>query len=134
MTRLRAGRPGFNSRQRHGLFVFSGSGVRPAIHLLPGILSPMIKRLGCKVEHSFPSTAEVKSECSYTSILPYVFKKLCLIIKQRDNFNLIYIFRVTENRVLTKIFEPKKQEVTEEWKKLHDRELYNLYSSRIEYS
>jgi hypothetical protein len=37
--------------------------------------------------------------------------------------------RVFENRVLRRIFGPKKDEVTREWRKLHSEELHNLYSS-----
>ena len=33
------------------------------------------------------------------------------------------------NRVLRRIFGPKKDEVTEEWRKLHNEELNDLYSS-----
>jgi hypothetical protein len=36
---------------------------------------------------------------------------------------------VFENRVLRKIFGPKRDEVTGEWRKLHNEELHNLYSS-----
>jgi hypothetical protein len=36
---------------------------------------------------------------------------------------------VFENRVLRRIFETKRDEVTGEWRKLHDEELNNLYSS-----
>jgi hypothetical protein len=36
---------------------------------------------------------------------------------------------VFENRVLRRIFVPKTDEVTGEWKKLHNEELHNLYSS-----
>jgi len=36
---------------------------------------------------------------------------------------------VFENRVLRKIFGPKRDEVTEEWRKLHNDELDDLYSS-----
>jgi len=36
---------------------------------------------------------------------------------------------VFENRVLRKIFEPKRVEVTSEWRKLHNKELSDLYSS-----
>jgi hypothetical protein len=36
---------------------------------------------------------------------------------------------VFENRVLRKIFGPKRDEVTGEWRKLHDKELHDLYSS-----
>jgi hypothetical protein len=37
--------------------------------------------------------------------------------------------RVFDNRVLRGIFGPKRNEVTGEWRKLHNEELYNLYSS-----
>jgi hypothetical protein len=37
--------------------------------------------------------------------------------------------RVFENRVLRRIFGPKKDEVTGEWLKLHSEELHILYSS-----
>jgi hypothetical protein len=37
--------------------------------------------------------------------------------------------RVCENRVLRRIFGPKREEVTGEWRKLHSGELHNLYSS-----
>jgi hypothetical protein len=36
---------------------------------------------------------------------------------------------VFENRVLRRIFGPKRDEVTGEWRKLHNVELHNLYSS-----
>jgi hypothetical protein len=35
---------------------------------------------------------------------------------------------VFENRVLRRIFGPKRDEVTEEWRKLHSEELRELYS------
>jgi hypothetical protein len=37
--------------------------------------------------------------------------------------------RVFENRVLRRIFGPKRVEVTGEWRKMHNEELHNLYSS-----
>jgi hypothetical protein len=37
--------------------------------------------------------------------------------------------RVVENRVLRRIFGPKRDEVTEEWRRLHNKELHALYSS-----
>ena len=37
--------------------------------------------------------------------------------------------RVFENRVLRRIFGPKRDEVTGEWRKLHSEELSDLYSS-----
>jgi hypothetical protein len=37
--------------------------------------------------------------------------------------------RVFENRVLRRLFGPKRNEVTGEWRKMHNGELHNLYSS-----
>jgi hypothetical protein len=37
--------------------------------------------------------------------------------------------RVLENRVLRRIFGPKRDEVTGEWRKLHNEELRDLYFS-----
>jgi hypothetical protein len=36
---------------------------------------------------------------------------------------------VFENRVLRRIFGPKRDEVTGEWRKLHSEKLHDLYSS-----
>jgi hypothetical protein len=35
--------------------------------------------------------------------------------------------RVVENKVLRRIFGPKRDEVTGEWSRLHNKELYALY-------
>jgi hypothetical protein len=37
--------------------------------------------------------------------------------------------RVFENRVLRRIFGPKRDDVTGDWRKLHNEEFHNLYSS-----
>jgi hypothetical protein len=37
--------------------------------------------------------------------------------------------RVFENRVLRRLFGPKRDEVTGDWRKLHNEELRNMYSS-----
>jgi hypothetical protein len=36
---------------------------------------------------------------------------------------------VFKNRVLRKIFGPKKDDITGKWRRLHNEELYNVYSS-----
>jgi hypothetical protein len=50
-----------------------------------------------------------------------------------ENFSLTsreeHRLRVFENRVLRRIFEPKTDEVTGGWRKLHNEELHGLYSS-----
>jgi hypothetical protein len=39
------------------------------------------------------------------------------------------VLRVIENRVLRGIFGPKRDEVTGVWRKLHNKELHDLYCS-----
>jgi hypothetical protein len=48
-----------------------------------------------------------------------------LQIRKREEHRL----RVFENRVLRRIFGPKRNEVTGDWRKLHNEELHNLYTS-----
>jgi hypothetical protein len=38
-----------------------------------------------------------------------------------------YRLRVFENRMLSRIFRPKKDQITEGWRKLRNEELHNLY-------
>jgi hypothetical protein len=42
---------------------------------------------------------------------------------------LLFLCPDFENRVLRRIFGPKKHEVTGEWRKLHNEELHDFYSS-----
>jgi hypothetical protein len=61
-----------------------------------------------------------------TIILPvvlYGFESWSLTLKEEHRL------RVFENRVLRRIFGPKRDEITGEWRKLHNGELHNLYSS-----
>ena len=48
---------------------------------------------------------------------------LPLILKEE------YTLRVFENRVLRKMFGPRRNKATGEWRRLHNEELYALYSS-----
>jgi hypothetical protein len=50
-------------------------------------------------------------------------------IQQRNPFRGKHRPRVFENRVLRRIFGPKKDEATGEWRRLHNEELNDLYSS-----
>jgi hypothetical protein len=68
----------------------------------------------------------VKVKIYKTTILPVVLygcetRSLMLIEEHR--------LRVFENRVLRRIFGLKRVEVTGEWRKLHNEELHNLFSS-----
>jgi hypothetical protein len=40
--------------------------------------------------------------------------------------------RLFENRVLRRIFGPKREEVAGGWRRLHNEELHNLYTSLLE--
>jgi hypothetical protein len=55
------------------------------------------------------------------------------VLYERETWSLIlreeHRLRVFENRVLRRIFGVKRDEVTGEWKKLHNEELRDLYSS-----
>jgi hypothetical protein len=56
---------------------------------------------------------------------------LSVILDGHETWSLIWSeerrLRVFENRVLRRIFEPKRYEVTGEWKKLHNEKLNVLY-------
>jgi hypothetical protein len=61
-----------------------------------------------------------------TIILPLVLKGCeTWALALREEHRL----RVFEDRLLRKIFGPKRNEVTGEWRKLHNKELRDLYSS-----
>ena len=58
---------------------------------------------------------------------------LSLVFYGHENWSLTLReecrLKVFENRVLRRIFGPKRDEVTGEWRKLHNEELNDLYSS-----
>jgi hypothetical protein len=53
----------------------------------------------------------------------YVFETCFLILRDKSRL------RMLENRVLRKIFDPKRGNVTAETKRLPNEQLYDLYSS-----
>jgi hypothetical protein len=68
----------------------------------------------------------VKAKIYKTIILPVVLygcETWSLMLREEHRQ------RVFENRVLRRISGPKRDEVTGEWRKLHNKELHNLYSS-----
>jgi hypothetical protein len=56
-------------------------------------------------------------------VVLYGYKTWSLILRQEHRLE------VFENRVLRRIFGPKRDEVTGEWRKLHNEEVHDLYSS-----
>jgi hypothetical protein len=65
----------------------------------------------------------------YTTIIFPVVLYGCEIwsVTQREERRL----RVFENRVLRRIFGPQRDEVTRDWRKLHNEEPHDLYSPNI---
>ena len=53
--------------------------------------------------------------------------QLCPKVMKHSVYREERRFRVFENRVLRRVFGPKRDEVTGEWKKLHNEELSDLY-------
>jgi hypothetical protein len=58
-----------------------------------------------------------------TNVVLYGCETWSLILREEHRL------RVFENRVLRRIFGPKRDEETGDWRKLHNEELHNLYSS-----
>jgi hypothetical protein len=85
VTRLRAVRSGFDSRQGQRTDVFASAfipalgPIQPPIQWVLDALSPEVKRPGREADHSPPSSAEVKNAWSYTSTPQYVFMASRLI-------------------------------------------------------
>jgi hypothetical protein len=66
----------------------------------------------------------VKIKIYRTTILPVVLygcESWSLTLREECTL------RVFENKVLRRIFGPKRDEVTGEWRRLHNKELYALY-------
>jgi len=71
-------------------------------------------------------TKNVKIKIYRTIILPVVLygcETWSLILREERKL------RVFENMVLRRIFGPRREEVTGEWRRLHNEELNDLYSS-----
>jgi dihydrofolate reductase len=68
----------------------------------------------------------IKSKTYRTIILP-------VVLYGRETWSLLFReerrLRVFENRVLRRIFGSKRDKVTGEWRKLHNEELNDLFSS-----
>jgi hypothetical protein len=79
-----------------------------------------------RTSSTLQSIKKVKVKIYKTIILPVVLYgcETCSLTL-REGHRL----RAFENRVLRRIFGPKRDEVTGEWRKLHSEELHNLYSS-----
>jgi hypothetical protein len=82
-------------------------------------------------KHRHLLRTEVSIYIEHTIILPVVLYGCgTWSLTLREEHRL----RVFENRVLRRIFGPKRDEVTGEWRKLHNEELRDLYSSPSTYN
>jgi hypothetical protein len=72
--------------------------------------------------------------CGEASTASHILSShLCRLLHEltilRLKYVIMLILRVFENRVLRRIFGQKRDELTGEWRKLHNEELHDLYSS-----
>jgi hypothetical protein len=78
MSRLRMDDRGFKSRRKQEIYIYlfpkrfspAQGPTPPPIKWIQGSLSPEVMRLGCKADHSPPSSVQVKYECTSTSTPP----------------------------------------------------------------
>jgi len=59
---------------------------------VPWVLSVGVNRRGREVDHSHPSSAEVKNVWSYNSTPQYAFSAWCSVKKRRDNFTFTVVW------------------------------------------
>jgi hypothetical protein len=64
----------------------------------------------------------IKIKVHRTCVL-YGYETWSITFREEHNLKLF------ENRLLRNIFGPRREEVTGEWRRLHNEELYGLYSS-----
>jgi hypothetical protein len=79
------------------------------------------------IYYVFPSVVKnLKMRIYKTIILPVIFygcETWSLTLREEHRL------RVFENKVLRRVFGPKRDEVSGGWRKLHNEELHDLYSS-----
>jgi hypothetical protein len=93
VTKLRAGRPGFDYKQGNEESFWGSPN-----HLSHGYREffPRVKQLWREADHSPPPSAEVKNVWSYTSTPSYVFMTWCLV-KYRIRLHDVILVTHREN-------------------------------------
>jgi hypothetical protein len=76
----------------------------------------------CLILHEYDDDDDDESIISPVDL--YLTKVLCRIIREERRL------RVFENRVLREVFGPKMEEITGEWRILHNEELNDMYCSQ----
>jgi hypothetical protein len=90
------------------------------------LIQEEIKRrlnLGNACYHSVQNLLSLEFTKLILPLVLYGCKTWSLTLKEEHRL------RVFENRVLRRIFGPRRDEATGDWRKLHNEELHNLYSS-----
>ena len=83
--------------------------------------------IGVRIIKEMPGTVTSGTPCIMGSLLVFYWHQTQKII-WLNSFKIFKIFlQVFENRVLVEIFGPKRDEVTGDWRKLHNEELNGLY-------
>jgi hypothetical protein len=59
--------------------------------------------------------------------IEYTELSFAVVLYEYETLRADHKLRVFENRVLSRIFKPKKVGVTGRWRKLHNEELHNFY-------
>ena len=79
----------------------------------------------CWNRHFYLKTITIRIKIHITIVLPFVLygcETWSLTLREERRL------RVLENRVLRRVFGLKREEVTGEWRKLHNKKLSDLYS------
>ena len=83
--------------------------------------------------YGIKSEKKLRADCVQEMLAIIRCRIFCLVLYGCETWSLTLWeerkLRVFENMVLSKIFVPRRDEVTEEWRRLHNKELNNLYSS-----
>jgi hypothetical protein len=87
----------------------------------PAVLHPAASRYEAECPRAGPEVVEERQ--LYCSGFLAIQTAACRFTREEHRL------RVFENRVMRRIFRPKRDEVTGEWRKQHNDELHNLYSS-----
>jgi hypothetical protein len=94
VTRLRAGRPGFDSRQKLGTFLFATASredlqpTQPPIQWILVAIFLRVKRPGREADLSPSNIVEVKNAWSFNSTPSYCMA--WFLVKNRDKFTFFY--------------------------------------------